>query len=194
MSFKYKFISSLFSLVCAGLLHGAIPKDYSLKTIKSTAEILLEYPETHPFGRVKIEQKGSYTYFYYTDNAGKLIAFGRTEKDAEQVLIEVYDASSSLLGVIERGGRSLAQSSYSVYDASNQPVINGSMNLLGTRLHFTTNDHEKKEVILLYRPYFQLLGDYWYTKVREKGAIDERLIVIVSATHASILLGTSILG
>ncbi len=188
-------LKSLFiSLLFASALHAALPHYFSLKTTKNPPQVLLEYPEDHPFGKVTMENRDTFTYFHYTDSEGKLVALARAEKSTHHDVITVYDDNSSLLGIIERSGRIASQSSYSLFDSSSQLVANGQVNFLGTRLHFTPHDDDDKELVLYYRPYFLLLGDYWYTRVLVQEKIDERLIVMVGAIHSTLLMGGTILG
>lgn len=167
-------------------LLATIPPSFSYKTIKASPQILLEYPEEHPFGKVVISEIQSSIHLDYCDLFNEPIAFGKCVNDRTRDVLEVFDARNSLLGIIVRRGRTAYNSSYEVFDATYNPIASGIMNLFGTRLHFTASDDSQKEVVIFYRPYFQLMGDYWYTKVANRESIDERLIVMVGAIQIAL--------
>jgi hypothetical protein len=175
-----------FLLATWGIAEAKLPSHFSLKTAKNYKEIFLEYPEDHPFGMVKMMERDDYTYFYYNDLHGNLVALGKGDADFHQDIVEVYDSHSNFIGIVERTGRALSSSYYNIYDSENRHIASGSMNLLGTRLNFSTLIDDR-EIALFYRPFFQLIGDYWYTKVNDLHGIDERLLVIVGAVQATLI-------
>lgn len=119
----------------------------------------------------------------WTDGSGNKRATGSIAIISIGTDINVVDGSGNPVGSIQerifsRWGKTW--SGYNITDASGKVIASSDKSeWMGTRITITANDGTK--VAVLDRPWLNPISDTWAIKVLKKGAIDERMLVMIAA-------------
>lgn len=172
-------------LLLIGCLWGsslfALPPEFLVKYSKNSAMMAFSLEEGvgKPFAAAVKEEKKHPVPYLYKNLEGATLATGQGETLTSSDILYIYEPSGSLLGIIIRERYPFYAPVYNVYNRNNALIATASVNWLGTRFILTQQGNAHIEYATFYRPYFHIIGDYWYVKVERGNTIDERLIAFL---------------